>query len=40
LIILPDIPEKAEPVEFNGPNRLMLINAIFAANQKLSLFFD
>jgi hypothetical protein len=40
LAILPDIPEKAEPVKFNGSNELILIDAIFAANRKLSLFFD
>jgi hypothetical protein len=40
LVILPDISEKAEPVEFNGSNGLMLINAIFAANRELFLFFD
>jgi hypothetical protein len=40
LAILPDIPEKTEPVKFNGPNGLMLINVIFAANRESSLFFD
>jgi hypothetical protein len=40
LVILPDTSEKAEPVEFNDPNGLILINAIFAANQKLFLFFN
>jgi hypothetical protein len=40
LAILPDISEKTEPVEFNSPNGLMLINAIFAANRELFLFFD
>jgi hypothetical protein len=32
LAILPDIFEKAKPVEFNGLNELMLINAILAVN--------
>jgi hypothetical protein len=40
LAILPNTPEKAKPIKFNGPNGLMLINAIFAANRKSSLFFD
>jgi hypothetical protein len=40
LAILPDSPEKTKPVKPNSPNELMLINAIFAANQKSFLFFD
>jgi hypothetical protein len=40
LAILPDIPERTEPVESNNSNGLMLINAIFTINQKSFLFFD
>jgi hypothetical protein len=40
LAILPNTPKKAEPVEFNDSNGLMLINAILAINQELFLFFD
>jgi hypothetical protein len=40
LAILPDTPEKAGPVKFNGSNGLMLINAILATNRESSLFFD
>jgi hypothetical protein len=40
LAILPNISEKAKLVEFNGPNGLILIDAIFIVNRKSFLFFD
>jgi hypothetical protein len=40
LAILPNTSEKTVPVEFNNPNGLILINAIFAVNRKLLLFFN
>jgi hypothetical protein len=40
LAILPNTPKKAEPVKFNGPNELILIDVILAINRELPLFFD
>jgi hypothetical protein len=40
LAILPNISEKTKLIKSNGPNELMLINAIFAVNRESFLLFD